>query len=132
MKKNDSILRAKAEVLINYLSKTPKDQFIPEEQIINDNPDWFSWKKSDGGTTLDRSLNDVLHFINKHEDINAIIVNNHKRAYKLANCEEAKLYRDNLKMKGIKCLARAWNVNKKIRMDGQHDLLLDKIREYLQ
>lgn len=116
-------LNQKKEALVDYLKTKPIDYWTTQEEIICMLPEHFKNNKSNSGTTLDRSIHKVMMMTqNEHKDI---IINNGKRAYKIATKEEAVDYAKWILFKGIKSLLKAKNIFKIVDAEDTFNLLTD-------
>lgn len=117
----------KAAALLDYLKTKPTKMWTTQEEIIFMLPEYFKAKKTSTATTLDRAIYSAMQLINQSGEI--LVINNGKRAYKVATKEEAVQYAKSLINKHAKGMKRAWNVLKVIKLDNSYDLLDENFKQ---
>lgn len=124
MKTNSETLQSKTKALIEYLKELPHDHWATQEEIIAALPDHFKSRANKGGTTLDRSIHQCMQVTQKG-DCDDLIINNRKRAYKLATLAEAKAYTEKQDKILFTQLKRNWIIKKALLGEGNFNLFLN-------
>lgn len=89
----------RADALLDYLSALPDDHWASEEEIIAALPEYFISKPRPNATSLDGNIYAAMNLINKRGGV--IVVNNNRRAYKLATKEDAEAFKKNTSIKEL-------------------------------
>lgn len=116
------VTQIKKVALIEYLKTKPIDHWSTEEEIINALPEHFKAITPKGGTSLNRTIHTCMELT--HWEAENIIINNGKRAYKLATIKEATEYTEKHFGLIFKKLKKIWRVRKAITEEDNYDLLV--------
>lgn len=117
---NKPTLLEKTTALVEYLKTKPIDHWSSEEEIIGALPTYFKAKHSHVRTSLDTSIYACME--KTQQELETIIINNGKRAYKLATKQEAEEYADNKILQSKVSLKRFWAIKKQSKNEGSYDL----------
>ncbi len=117
----------RADALLDYLSALPDDHWASEEEIIAALPEYFISKPRPNATSLDGNIYAAMNLINKRGGV--IVVNNNRRAYKLATKEDAEAFKKQYIDKGIRAFVRAANIGNIAKKHNTFDLITESFHK---
>lgn len=116
--------------LYNFLkSQFEEGRYISKKEICNALPQHYDFNTKQ--TRLCRIIENDVRAINECNIIQKIIVSNHN-GYKIGSKEECERYIEKRFIRDLKNLKLNWALSKKMNLDGQMRLTINKERDFIE